>query len=297
MPPPFHKDLGKNADDLLNKNFPTKLEFEINAPSPSDSLNFKVSAVRDASGIVSASLKPSYAVQQAGFELSTTLHSTKELIVEASAKIVDGVKGLLKAKAPQFDSRDKLSVNAEVQYTHPQAAVTVSADVLSAKDPLVKTTAVYSANDQLNVGGEVEATISSAPKVTSNAITLGYATPSWKTADSILSLYRRGGANFPTYGLSFWRAPGPAGLFLGSHVAYDVKDEKTNLPRMDFGGSYELAPDVTLKAKYGTSGRLGFALGITNKLSNLKFNSTLGLDVNSIDPSENTLGFKLEAKQ
>ena len=116
MPPPQYKDFGKTGKELFSKGFPNNFEFTAESTIAKQAgekaeqgevvITQKTKITRNDAGDLSGNFNPKWAVKSAGATLSTTIHTSKKLEIEATLadKGLKGLKSILKVAAPDLQS-------------------------------------------------------------------------------------------------------------------------------------------------------------------------------------------------
>ena len=298
MPPPQYKDFGKTGKELFSKGFPNNFEFTAESTIAKQAgekaeqgevvITQKTKITRNDAGDLSGNFNPKWAVKSAGATLSTTIHTSKKLEIEATLadKGLKGLKSILKVVAPQFDAvgkdRDSQSIRAELEYAQDVFVVGLGVDVLNPK-PSASLSGVVN-RERWSLGGEAAYSLGSAPDLQSLAVAVGYAGAGWSGVFSRKAA--EGATQKVSYGANIYQKV-DENLELGAEVSHAVGDK--NVPNLAFGGKFTgYKSDV--KAKVGTNGRIGIAY--TQDL-NYFSRVTLGADVNSADSKDTKLGLSL----
>lgn len=293
MPPALFADLGKTPKDLLAKDFPTNLEVTLEtklATAGQVTGSAKSKVTRNADGSLAGSIAPKWSVLAQGLSLLATLHTSKKLELEATLqdKLVAGLKATLKVNAKSFDllgsQKDAQSIAAEFEFRRDFYAANAAVDLLAAKPQLtVAATALY---EQLTGGFEAKYSIGGATDLAALAVALHYAGSNW--AATLTRAAAEGVRAQVSYTARLHHKVDDA-LQVAAELTWAADADKA-APVLNVGGQFKGARS-DLKAKVGTSGRIGLAY--TQDL-NYFASVTLGLDVNAADSKDHKLGLALK---
>ncbi|KAI9141731.1 eukaryotic porin/Tom40 [Paraphysoderma sedebokerense] len=251
MAPPVFSDIGKSANDLLSKDFPTgsiKLEAKTTA---NNGVNFTVAGNKDnKSGVIAGELKSKYSDKAKGLTLTETWTTTNSLSaeVELADKITKGLKvnvlgGLLPAAGQK---------NAKVTLEFKQDAITTRTALDLFKGPNVAGDVVFGHRDVV-VGAEGAYDVASSA-ITKYNFALGYNASDFSvafTAANKLSVFS---------GSYFHRVN--KDVEAGAKATWDRKAGPN--VSLELGTKYYLDRDAFVKSKIDNNGKLG--LGYTQVL-------------------------------
>jgi len=275
------KDLSKDATDLLTKDFPTKLELK-SVFSNADGTTFTAKVAREADGSLSGSFNPKINAKAYGVELSTTFNSSKEVEIETSIadKLADGLK--LKLKSSITDASGKPNkLSTEVEYRHETFSFGSSFEIINPKGQSIKTSVFVPLSSSLGAGLEANYALGSAPQLKNLNTALLYAQDDYSAL-----IYRNSGSNL-VFGTTLFKKI-RSNVKFAADVAWDVAKK----PEVTVGTETAL-DNATVKTKFGTNGRVGFAF---KTALNEYVKYIVGVEVNVADTTDHKLGLQLNVE-
>ncbi|KAJ1972559.1 Mitochondrial porin [Dimargaris verticillata] len=252
MPVPAYADVGKSANDLLNKDFPTNVvKLEVKTFT-ANGVNFTVNGSQNQkTGGILGELKTKYSDKVNGLTFTHSWNSGNVLTTEVEV-LNQAAKGLKLNVAgsllPQAGKKD-----AKVTLEYKQNNITSVSAVDLFKGPTFNTTLVLGREGFL-LGGEVGYDLLNS-KVTKNNAALGYTGPDYAVTLHALS-------QLNVFAASFYHRVG-ADVEAGGKATYDTQSAE-NAVAIEVGTKYFLDPFSFVKAKIDNTGRLG--LGYTQSL-------------------------------
>lgn len=266
--PGFYKDLGKSANDLLNKGFPVndKWAWKVELNAPSSCVSFVPSITKEESNIA-GQLQGKFKLPKVDATVTADLKGDIKTELVAPRLLLDDLKGTANITVnPQKGELSELKPS--VEFSHKFFTTTLSFTT-GKSTAAAGTLVVGSAEKGVAVGVEAE-----VQPETSSLTTL-----------NVTAAYTKSKLNFTT----FYRSKQvPKHTSVCGLSFFTKKDDKTSIaveflfnaekgPSVSLGTSSVLNDTATLKSRLNSSGLLGFAL--TQKL-NGPVSLGLGADIN-----------------
>lgn len=282
---PLFKDLGKRANDLLTKEFPSeekKVEWK---GTSAGNVTVETNFVQKGDGAVVGTLTPSYKYKEYGLNFLAEINTKKDIKLETSVEdqFADGLKVILtgEAKGPQTYAtlaaefkNPKATINGSIDYGKPNGSTVKASSVFGSSGFALGLSAEYFLGDQ-------------------SELKLFNTTLSYGTKDFDASVFGRlipdkdkneiGGTYFHNVN---------SDLAVGTEVVFDTANAD-NKPKLVFGSQYKLNADTILKGKFDTNGVLGVSYSQKfNKNSKLIIGANV--DTNKLSGKDSsTFGFTL----
>ncbi|KAF8645192.1 hypothetical protein AX16_008019 [Volvariella volvacea WC 439] len=270
--PPSWKDLGKSANDLLNKDFHIHgTTLEIKTKTPSD-VSFKVAGFRDQkSNVINGDIETKYNDRKHGLTFTQTWTTSNILRsqVELENYIAKGLKIDLTASLHPVKREQTAFVNAAYKQSgvHTRAALDVKGTTFTADTVFGR--------DGFLLGAEAAYNVSQA-SITRYAAALGYHAPEYAVTLQALNSLNKFSASY------YHRVS--SSVEAGAQATYDTKSTQGGVG-IEVGAKTQLDASASIKAKINNAGVL--VLGYTQALRpGVKASFGLALDTQKLnDPS------------
>jgi len=283
MPIPAFGDLGKSANDLINKDFyhtsQATLDVKLKAPNGT---NVTVKGKQGFDGVTSGSIEGKHALKPKGITI-TQAWNTASLLdskVELADAVAPGVKvdlqNLWNPAKPE-SAAQKLNLAFKNPNVHSRAFINY-ATTKGAIDAIVDLTAGH---DGFLVGGEAGYSVQKAA-VTKYSLGIGYQTPTYNA--SII-----GTQNLSVIAASYYQKVNSA-VEVGAKAGYDVQAQKAS--GLELASKYKLDTLSFAKAKINDRGIA--ALAYSTKLNaGTTIGLGLSLDTNKLNEAGHKIGTSL----
>lgn len=285
--PVLFKDLGKRANDLLTKEFPTnekKVEWK---GTSINNVTVDTNFVQKADGSVVGTITPSYKYKPYGLTLLAEVNTNRDVKLESTVenKLADGLKVVATA-----ESKGVLSYGTfTAEYKHPSATFTAFADFGKPKGSTVRATSVFGANNfSLGLSGEYFVGNTDASELKNFQTTVAYAT---KEFDASVFGRLIADKDKNELGATYFHNVNER-LSVGTEVVFDTANSEVK-PKLTLGSQYKLHDDTVVKGKFDTNGILGFSVAQKfNKNSKLLVGANI--NTNKLNEKDSTtFGFTL----
>lgn len=293
---PLFKDLGKNANDLLTKDFPSTLRFELNTTSE-NGLKFQtvVEQKKGKSGsdgvapnVMFGSFQTKLDVKDYGIALTGTLDT--ELLrweVVLSKLVQPGIKATFKGSTSTETIKE---VYGDVEYKGKYGNVVLDFNLRDDVPKLELASVVGQKGYSLGAKGSY--VLPDDPKKSGRldavSVTGGYTSNSFDFTGTFNGKFDKGGFK-PTVGSTLHYKHNASTNFATSATWDPSKDLKDGVT-VTVGGQHNFDSQTSVKGKVGTNGAV--AVSYKQKL-NKNVNLTLATEVNAITTKPHTLGFHL----
>jgi len=262
----FYDDLGKNADDLVNKGFPAEGSFKISTETKTSNGVSLIATGRrffkSGTENVEALLEPKVNWEAHNVELTGKLSTGNEYETGASVKDV-GAKGSklsLTANQGKAGVSGKIGADFKNENVAVKTAVTVPDD-LSGKPVNVEVSTV-AAYEQVNVGGKLNVSTPHSKGDKEQALSLlwnlkaAVLQPVWQA----VAWFNNATATSNEIGGSFWQEVTP-NVKLGTSFAVD-RLAQNNAPKASVVGEYKYAADTVVKSKLSVNQAKDLRVGL-----------------------------------
>jgi len=281
----FYDDLGKSADDLINKGFPAEGSFKVSTETKTSNGVTLVTTGRRffKAGVenVEALFEPKFTWAEKNVELTGKLSTGSEYEVGVAVKDL-GTKG---SKVSLTGNQNKAGVSAKGGLDFKNENVAVKTAVTAPDDftgkPVNVEASAVAAYENVNVGGKVNVATAhtKGDKETATAIfwnlKAGFLQPLWQAVG-----WFNNANNSNVVGASFYQEVTPA-VKVGTTFGVDrLKDPS---PAASVTGEYKYAADTVLKSKLGvnTAKDLRVALALQQNWTTSS-TVTIGADLNAL---------------
>jgi len=282
----FFDDLGKSADDLINKGFPADGSFKVTTETKTENGGSLTTTGRrffkGGDELVEVTFEPKYQWAAKNLELTGKFTTGAEYEIGVSAKDLAG-KGS-KLSFTGLQNSKGWSLKPAFEFKNEAAAIKASAvwpDDRVAKPVTAELSAVASYEKSFNFGVKVNyqtgytAKGSAVEPALSWSVAAGYVKPYWQ---AVARYAQSVGSNLirATYYQKVTDATTMAASFEVDRLAANAA------PGAAVAGEYKYAADTTLKGKFSVNPAKEFRIGLAlqQQLSALTF--TLGADLNAL---------------
>eukprot|EP01104_Vermistella_antarctica_P006037 TRINITY_DN16777_c0_g1_i1.p1 TRINITY_DN16777_c0_g1~~TRINITY_DN16777_c0_g1_i1.p1 ORF type:complete len:301 (-),score=117.51 TRINITY_DN16777_c0_g1_i1:106-966(-) len=273
MPAATYADLGKDARDLLSKNYLSKSKVAFDNTSSSGA-NFVSTVSRNDDNSVSADVATKHKFSDV--EVKANFSSSGVHKVEASVQDL-GVEGL--KAATSLSTKQDISAN----FSYKAARGSLGTNFLfnlGTKQPVLQVSANVKASDAVNVGLDCEYAVGDNPELKRVA-----AAVEWKqSADNSINLTFKNDGDASTVGTSYWQTVGFFGRdgAIAGTLDHNLKKSTT---KVAVGVQYRLDIDTTLRSKVDTTGRVGLAY-VHHLSADTKVTIGADLDATALDSAK-----------
>jgi len=259
---PLFKDLKKRSNDLLTKDFPSekqenKVEWKTNAPN---NVTFTSTFTKRKDGSVVGTVSPKYVFKDWNTTFTGEVNTRRELKGEVEVANPADVAGLKVTATAQSSTEDNFGILA-VQYQHELASLTGSADYGKGKGSTVKGSIVTGAQG-FALGASCEYFLGHAQDSDMKEFeaAINYSHSDFDIR-GFARMNSREEEDKNIIGASYYHkvhGKDNKQLALRAEVVYEHKEADAK-PQLVFGTEYQWERDTTLKAKFDTTGLLGFS--------------------------------------
>jgi len=277
--PPFFKDLGKSATDLLTKDFALSNKLELTAKAP-NGMEYTVNATSAKDGYVLGSVKPKLIYKPFGLTAEATFETNRNF--KGELNIQDHfVNGLKVSLVGELNAKDQETVKLSLDYKQDRVAASIGGEVLNTKEGPSVFGSVVLGHDHFALGGDFALGVEHQQIKKLNG-SLEYSVP-----ECSVTLSTNKGE---TVGLKYFHRLNSA-LQIGVDIGVNVAKPQEN-PKLTFGGAYKVDSDTQLKAKFDTEGRL--SVGYLQQLNRYaKLTVGAQLNTNNFSAPDHKFGFNL----
>jgi len=290
---PLYKDLGKRANDLLTKEFPTENKLEWKSERTGTNTTLEANLTQKKDGSIVGTVTPKYKYKFSSFvgNFLAEVNTKKEVKGEVS---VDNLVPNLKTTVTVQSKEDEVFGILAEEYRHEHATAAGSLEYGKVKGSTLKGSVVvgnqgatFGVNSEYFIGASEE---SSLKEFAGN---IGYSTPDFDV-NVIGKLDSRGEEDKTELGGSFYHRVNSE-FAVGLEVAVDAFQAASNKAKLAFGSEYKVggANDVIYKGRFDTTGKL--QLSLAQRLNkNSKVLLSAAIDTNNLSgKAASTFGFVL----
>jgi len=290
--PGLFKDLGKRANDLLTKDFPSekgenKLEWKGEADY---NVTLQTSLVSKRDGTV-GTFTPKYKHKEWDTTFSAEITTDKDVKVEVVTEDLLNFDGLKTTVTGNSKGKDRFAEFA-IEYKHDMATVTGSVDYGKTSGSTIKSSAVIGSQG-LALGASTEYLIGrSESELKELKTVLAYGNDDFDiTASGTMKQNQGKNPDKNELAASYFHKVN-SGWLVGAQTTFDTSNSDAK-PSLVFATQYRVQPDTVVKAKMGTDGKLGLSFSQKyNKFAQINISSTV--DTNSLGgKNSSTFGFTL----
>jgi len=261
--PGLYADLGKKSSDLLSKEFPDRNKVEVKTKTISG-VSFEGNVTKNNDGSIYGSLYPKYKFGSHGITVGAQVDTKRAVKVEATVEdLLPGLKSTLTGHG------DSESITFDSEYKHEYLTLAGSVNVLGAQGNRFTASSVFGF-DGFAVGLQAEYVYDKWRTVNGIA--------SYTNPDFVATLFARANNQASTniIGLTYHQRLNSRSA-VAAEASFDV-NKTTESPKITVGGSYDLDPSTTTKARVDTEGRISLSYAQRlNKYARL----ILGTSINS----------------
>lgn len=289
MAPCKHKDLGKGAKDLLNKEYHGNRKLKVTTKTANGvtfTTDGKMAGNSSVLGSLSAKFKHSSGIRINKLAVNTHGRVNGEVFMDdvvdgatLNVKFEDGNAGQ-DAKGKDYGQSGSFGID------YADSSMTVGANFDVVNGPTVDLNAVFSATDEILVGGNFKYNTgldddSGAADIEDYGIALGY-------SGSDFSAVLNAGKMFKQMDLSvLHQVDGDTSVAV--KASYNTGSQKKSLT---LGGSWALDKDTTFQAKVDSNANLSFNY-IQQINSSIKLGASVGLDAKDFAADTHSFGLSL----
>eukprot|EP01111_Echinosteliopsis_oligospora_P001521 TRINITY_DN12274_c0_g1_i1.p1 TRINITY_DN12274_c0_g1~~TRINITY_DN12274_c0_g1_i1.p1 ORF type:complete len:282 (+),score=78.38 TRINITY_DN12274_c0_g1_i1:71-916(+) len=273
--PGLYTDLGKKASDLLNKEFPDRKRLEIKTRT-SNGVTFEANVTQNPDDSIVGDFKPKYNYGRQGIAFGASVDTHRNVKLDVSIAPVPETKVTVTGDA----THDTITVEAE--WRNPNATLNTAIDFFNPKGTNASLAAV-GAYQNMSVGVQT--------RYSNNLFTAVNGVAAYSGLDYTATLYGQFKAN--KLGATFYQRIN-ARTAVGADMSISTAEKSADSARLAVGGSYDLDPVTTVKAKFDTEGRL--AASYAQRLS-VNARAIVGGSVNTNNltrTGNHTFGFTLQ---
>jgi len=277
MAPTEFGDIGKAAKDLLGKEYNFgKTKFEAKATT-AGGIEFTNTVERnDSDGHIKGEIKTKYKHDASGLIFNDTVTTSNNLVFKVEApEIVSGTKVELETTFNPYQVSKEIRAGATLQYDH--LTSTFSANIF--QKPEVKVDAVVG-HEGLVVGAQAVFDVTSSG-LSDYSAAVGY-------AEKDYSISMHSNKRFSQYEAKFSHTVNSK-VSLASLASWSTNDKSAAI---EFGAQYKLDSDTSLKTKFDTTGKIGFAY-IQKIRPDTKATFGVLIDTRNLDQNAHKFGYSL----
>lgn len=277
MAPPEFGDIGKAAKDLLGKEYNFgKTRFEAKATTTGGIEFTNILERNDNDGNITGEIKAKAKHAQSGLIFHDTVKTSNDLIFKVEApEVVAGAKVELESTFNPYQASKEIKAGATLQYDH--FTSTLSANVF--KNPKLKVDAVVG-HEGLVVGAQAVFDYNTS-NLSDYSAAVGYS-----EKDYAISLHSN--KSFSQYEAKFNHTVNNR-VSLASVASWGTNDKASVV---EFGAQYKLDNDTSLKTKFDTTGKVGFAY-IQKIRPDTKATFGVLIDTRNLDQNAHKFGYSI----
>jgi len=242
-PPSLYGDIGNKSSDLLSKEFPDKVKFELKTKTPNGVVQ-ELSLTKSGESLVGV-INPKYTFVKQGVTVGFTADTDKNTKFEVSIdKLLPGLK-----LTTLVDSKKLNAIQFDAEYKHDYVALNGSVDVFNSEGTEASVAGVVG-YDGFSFG--LQSKYSRGNLATING------TAAYTTNDYVFTLWGFFKSN--RIGVSYFHKVTNYAT-AGFEASFDLDKAQASPSKLTVGGSYQLDSDTAVKGRIDTDGKLSLSYG------------------------------------